>query len=61
MREKNKRTKDAAPGPLSRWDSPGIAMIGDDVIWDGEAEYLGLEPLKTISVADNLRDIGSGL
>jgi hypothetical protein len=31
---------------LNRWDCPGIACIGDRGTWDGEAEYLGLEPLK---------------
>jgi hypothetical protein len=39
--------------PLNRWDCPGVFMIGDRVIWDGEAEYLGLEPLKTIPVAED--------
>jgi hypothetical protein len=29
----------------NRWDCPGIVCIGDRVIWDGEAEYLGLKPL----------------
>jgi hypothetical protein len=34
--------------PLNRWDCPGIIAIGEDVLWDGEAEYLGLEPLTKI-------------
>ena len=29
-----------------RFTSPGVAMIGDEVIWDGEAEVLGVAPLK---------------
>jgi hypothetical protein len=46
--------EDADDAPLmpaaepNRWDCPGIVMIGDEVIWDGEAEYLGVEPKTTI-------------
>jgi len=47
--------------PRSRWDCPGVMMIGDRVIWDGEGEYLGLEPLKTIPVAENLQHAAEAL
>jgi hypothetical protein len=40
-----------------RWDCPGIACIGDEVIWDGEAEYLGLPPLKKKPEPDALKDV----
>jgi hypothetical protein len=50
MSEKPNMTDDPSPPdreerPLNRWDCPGVYLIGDRVIWDGEAEYLGLEPL----------------
>jgi hypothetical protein len=42
---KRPRKRAKAKAELNRWDCPGIVCIGDRVIWDGEAEYLGLEPL----------------
>jgi hypothetical protein len=35
----------------NRWDCPGIFMIGDRVVWDGEGEYLDV-PLQTTKAVD---------
>ena len=37
--------EEMATRPPNRWDCPGIACIGDEVIWDGEAEHLGIKPM----------------
>jgi hypothetical protein len=35
---------------LNRWDVPGILVVDGKVLWDGEAQYYGLPPLKRITV-----------
>jgi len=44
----NEPEKDAAYWRELRSTDPGIAAIGDRVIWDGQAEQLGIEPMKTL-------------
>jgi len=51
------KTDPAAEQEPNRWDCPGIYCIGDEVIWDGEAEYLGTEPFTFYPEPEDLKDI----
>lgn len=40
----------------NRFTEPGIYIIGEDVIWDGEAEALDVEPITSVPAADDPDD-----
>jgi hypothetical protein len=57
MSESKSKTDPEAKREPNKWDCPGIYCIGDRVIWDGEADYLGTEPFTFYPEPEDLEDI----
>jgi hypothetical protein len=54
---KTERTPEEQEAAERRMTSPGIGCIGDEVIWDGEAEFFGMDPLVFYPEPEDLKNI----